>query len=144
MSKATNSRTNRPSAITLSIKGTTFTVTPAMQEVFNAADETPTDWAITLAEEGLTTRALARPFVVIWAGKKYGAQVREGQRGIMVPQDSDAARAVDRVLSAVFSAVPKEPKKANKPELARGIQAAMKPVLAKFTKAEISAYLKTL
>lgn len=82
----------------------TFNVTPTMQAVFEAADSKPTDWALTLAAEGLTTRALARPFVVIWAGKKYGKPVTQGQRGIMVPQDSDAARAVDRVLKVVFSA----------------------------------------
>lgn len=81
-----------------------FTVTSAMQQVFNAADTQATDWALTLQQEGLTTRAEARPFVVIWAGAKYGVAVEEGQRGLKLPQDSAASKAVDRVLKAVFSA----------------------------------------
>lgn len=90
--------------ITVSFGTDIFVVTPAMQDVFNAADSKTVDWALTLAQEGLTTRALARPFVVIWAGAKYGKPVTQGQRGLMVPQDSDAARAVDRVLKVVFAA----------------------------------------
>ena len=44
-----------------------ITVTDTMAQVFDAANTQPTDWAVTLAAEGLTTRALARPFVVLWA-----------------------------------------------------------------------------
>jgi hypothetical protein len=123
-----------------------ITVTPAMQSVFEAADSTPIDWALTLAQEGLTTRALARPFVVIWAGNKYGVPVVEGQRGLTVAKNSAAEQAVKRVLAAVFSAedTPKAPKSSPSVEIARGIKTAMKPVLAQFTKAEIQAYLRTL
>ena len=123
-----------------------ITVSTTMQQVFNEADDKPTDWALTLAQEGLTTRALARPFVVIWAGEKYGVEVTEGQRGLKVPQDSAAAKAVDRVLKAVFAAddTTSEPKSSGAPEIARGLKSAMKPVLAQFTKAQIQAYLRTL
>lgn len=91
-------------AIVATFDGDTYTVTPAMQGVFNAADGAAIDWVTTLAAEGLDSRKTARPFVVLWAGKKYDAEVSKGQRGLMVPQDSNAARAVDRVLKAVFSA----------------------------------------
>ena len=126
-----------------------LTVTKAMQDVFNAADEKPVDWALTLAQNGLADRQTARPFVVIWAGEKYGERVTNGKRGIMVPHQSNASRAVDRVLKAVFSADdrPKAKAKAKSSgsvEIARGIKTALKPVLAQFSKAEIQAYLKTL
>lgn len=132
--------------ITATFGTDTFNVTPAMQDVFEQADSRPTDWALTLAAEGLTTRALARPFVVIWAGKKYGVEVTMGQRGLTVPHGSAAIQAVTRVLGNVFSAddTPKAAKSSASIEVARGLKSAMKPVLAQFTKAQIQAYLKTL
>lgn len=91
-------------AIVSTFGDVTFTVTPTMVAIFDAADGAAIDWVTTLAAEGLDTRKAARPYVVIWAGAKYGSPVTEGQRGLMVPQDSAAAKAVDRVLKAVFSA----------------------------------------
>ena len=123
-----------------------ITVTDTMAKVFDAADTQPTDWAVTLAAEGLTTRAMARPFVVLWAGNKYNVPVVEGQRGLTVAKDSAAEQAVKRVLAAVFSAddTPKAPKSSGNTEIARGLKTAMKPVLERFSKAEILAYLRTL
>lgn len=123
-----------------------FTITPAMQAVFEEANDKPTDWALRLAAEGLTTRELARPFVFIWAGQKYNEPVTQGQRGLTLPQDGAARKAANRVLANVFSAddTPKTPKSSGSVEIARGLKTAMKPILAQFTKAEIQAYLKTL
>lgn len=51
---------------------------------------------------GLTTRAEARPYVLAWAAKKYGAKLEEGQRGMKLPRDSAAEKAMQRVLNTLF------------------------------------------
>jgi len=116
----------------------TFTVTEAMQEVFNEANEQPTDWALRLAAEGLTTRDLARPFVVIWAGARYNETVTDGQRGLTLPQGSAAIQAVTRVLRNVFSAddTPKAPKSSGSADPV----AALVRAYAKLTPAQKRAF----
>lgn len=73
----------------------------AVYAVFNAADETSTDYAEKLAALGVDQPA-ARAMSLEWASEKYRAPLRMGQRGMTLPRDSAAAKAAQRVMSIIY------------------------------------------
>lgn len=70
--------------------------------IFELADAASTSFAVQLAGLGLDSRALAKPFAMRWAAKKYHAKIESGQRGDKLPRDSAADKAMHRVLNVCF------------------------------------------
>ena len=85
----------------------------AVFAVFNLADKESASFAEQLLELGIASRADARPLAMEWASKKYGVAIKDGQRGLtFVKRDTDAERAMNRVLQVCFPSAdkPKTPK----------------------------------
>lgn len=74
--------------------------------ILDAADEAQIRFADQLRGLGIADRNAARPFAVIWAAKKHGANVYDGQRGLALDRSEKsgeaAHKAVTRVLAAVY------------------------------------------
>jgi hypothetical protein len=80
----------------------------AVFAVFNDADNESASFAVRLMELGIASRAEAKPFAMEWASKKYGVAIKEGQRGMtFVKRDTDAERAMNRVLQVCFPSADK-------------------------------------
>ena len=85
----------------------------AVFAVFNDADKSSASFTDRLLTLGIASRADARPLAMDWASKKYGVAIKEGQRGMtFVKRDTDAERAMNRVLQVCFPSAdkPKTPK----------------------------------
>jgi hypothetical protein len=75
----------------------------AVYAVFNQADKSSVSFAEQLLEQGIGSRADARPLAMEWASKKYSVALKEGQRGMtFVKPDTDAERAMNRVLQVCY------------------------------------------
>ena len=74
----------------------------AIYSVFNNADKSSASFTEQLLALGIGDRATARPHAMRWAAGKYGAKITQGQRGEMLPRDSAAERAMNRVLEVCF------------------------------------------
>ena len=80
----------------------------AVFAVFNDADKSSASFAERLLALGIGSRADARPLAMEWASKKYGVAIKEGQRGMtFVKRDTDAERAMNRVLQVCFPSADK-------------------------------------
>ena len=80
----------------------------AVFAVFNQADNTSVSFAEQLLALGIGSRADARPLAMEWASKKYSVALKEGQRGTtFVKVDTDAERAMNRVLQVCFPSADK-------------------------------------
>ena len=73
--------------------------------VFNDADNSSASFTERLLALGIGDRATAKPLAIEWAAKKYNAPIEEGQRGAKLPRNSDAERAMYRVLGVCFPGV---------------------------------------
>ena len=75
----------------------------AVYAVFNEADKSSASFTERLLAEGIGSRADARPLAMERASKKYSVAIKEGQRGMtFVKRDTDAERAMNRVLQVCF------------------------------------------
>jgi nucleoid-associated protein YgaU len=75
----------------------------AVYAVFNQADKSSVSFAEQLLALGIGSRTDARPLAMEWASKKYNVALKEGQRGTtFVKVDTDAERAMNRVLQVCF------------------------------------------
>ena len=75
----------------------------AVYAVFNLADKSSVSFAEQLLEQGIASRAEAKPFAIKWASEKYEAKLKDGQRGLtFVKRNTDAERAMNRVLQVCF------------------------------------------
>ena len=92
----------------------------AVYAVFNLADKSSVSFAEQLLEQGIASRAEAKPLAITWASEKYEAKLKDGQRGLtFVKRNTDAERAMNRVLQVCYPSAdapkPKTPKRsANK------------------------------
>lgn len=77
----------------------------AVFAVFSDADNSSASFADRLMALGIADRETAKPLAMEWAAKKYKAVIEEGQRGAKLPRNSDAERAMYRVLDACFPRV---------------------------------------
>ena len=86
----------------------------AVFAVFNDADNESASFAVRLMELGIASRAEAKPFAMEWAADKYKVVIKQGQRGAMLPRDSAAEKAMNRVLQVCYPKAdapkPKTPK----------------------------------
>ena len=73
--------------------------------IFDEADKSSASFAERLMALGIGDRATAKPLAMVWASKKYKAEIVEGQRGDKLPRDSAAEKAMHRVLAACFPSV---------------------------------------
>jgi hypothetical protein len=124
-------------------------VTTAMAAVFEDVDNSSTSFCERLLALGIGDRATARPFVMLWAAKKYNARIVMGQRGeTWAVRDCDASRATSRVLAACFPSVdlPKRKRKGNsksKPvKFTRAMTSAANLFLAEFEGKDKAAQIK--
>jgi hypothetical protein len=75
----------------------------AVFAVFNVADKSSASFAEQLLALGIGSRSDARPLAMEWASKKYKVAIKEGQRGMtFVKRDTDAEKAMNRVLQVCF------------------------------------------
>ena len=75
----------------------------AVYAVFNLADKSSASFAEKLLALGIGSRTDARPLAMEWASEKYEAKLKNGQRGVtFVKRDTDAERAMNRVLQVCF------------------------------------------
>ncbi|NBS71828.1 hypothetical protein EBT31_23365 [bacterium] len=81
----------------------------AVFAVFDFADNSSASCAERLLALGIASRAEAKPLAMEWASKheKYKAKITKGQRGLMLPRNSAAERAMYRVLDVCFPAADK-------------------------------------
>ena len=77
----------------------------AIYAVFTDADNQSASFATRLMEYGIASRAMAKPFAMEWAAKKYGVSITQGLQGAKLPRDSAAEKAMNRVLSLCYPAV---------------------------------------
>lgn len=75
----------------------------AIFAVFNDADKSSASFADRLLSLGLADRAMAKPFAMEWASKKYDAPIEAGK----LPRNSAAERAMFRVLQVCYPAADK-------------------------------------
>ena len=73
--------------------------------IFDEADKSSASFAERLMALGIGDRATAKPLAMVWASKKYKAEIVEGQRGDKLPRDSAAEKAMHRVLAACFPSI---------------------------------------
>ena len=85
---------------------TKFNYTP-IQQVFDDADNNAVSYMDRLLTLGIASRTEAKPHAMEWASIKYGAKIIDGRQGKMLPRDSDAVRAMNRVLATCFPSVDK-------------------------------------
>lgn len=114
---------------------TNITLTAAISNIFDSADNSSASFVSKLLEQGIGDRATAKPYAMLWASKKYGAKIIKGQRGDKLPRNSDAERAFYRVLNVCFPervATKAKSNKAKPVKFTRAQQSAAKLFLAEF------------
>lgn len=76
----------------------------AIYAVFDDADTSSASFAEDLLALGIASKAEAKPLAMQWASqhKKYKAKITKGQRGLMLPRNSAAERAMYRVLDVCY------------------------------------------
>ena len=104
----------------------------AVFAVFSDADNSSASFADRLLSLGVGDRSTARPLAMEWAAKKYGAALKESNKGGMtfVDRNTDAERAMYRVLEVCFPRADIKPVKAK----GRAQQDAVEKLLAAFAK----------
>ena len=83
-----------------------FNFTP-IQQVFDDADNNAVSYMDRLLSLGIASRAEAKPHAMAWASIRYDAPIESGRKGDKLPRDSDAVRAMNRVLATCFPSVDK-------------------------------------
>ena len=78
-----------------------------IQQVFDDADKGSLGFAERLLSLGIASRAEAKPHAMAWASIAYNAPIESGRQGDKLPRDSDAVRAMNRVLATCFPSVDK-------------------------------------
>ena len=107
--------------------------TQAIYAVFNKADDVSPTLAAVLMQHGIASRNEAYPFAVQWAAEKHGVKATQGQRGLTLPQNSAAIKAVTRVLNTIYPKVdaPKpKAKSANKVDPIKSLVTRFKALTA--------------
>ena len=112
-----------------------ITLTAAISNIFDAADNSSASFCAKLLQQGIGDRATAKPYAMLWAAQKYGAKIIKGQRGDKLPRNSDAERAFYRVLNVCFPervATKAKRNKAHAVKYTRAQQSAAKLFLEEF------------
>jgi len=81
--------------------------------VFNKVDNTSVDFAGELLTLGVD-RVVGRALAMEWAAQKYKTRITMGQRGLMLPRDSAAEKAMNRVIRFIWPIESATPKKSTR------------------------------
>jgi hypothetical protein len=73
--------------------------------VFAKADNSQADFATQLFNLGIFSRKDAQPYAARYVADKYKVKVIEGQRGLTLQKDTDAYKAMMRILGNCFETV---------------------------------------
>lgn len=119
----------------------------AVAAVFNDADNSAANFLARLMEQGISTRAEAEPFALLWASDKYECPLNaENQRGVGFDTKHRkyevAKKAKNRVLNRIFNDEVSEPATPKKPKF--DAEKVAKQIKAKYTKAQLAAILALL
>jgi hypothetical protein len=79
--------------------------TTKVYAVFAKADNSQADFATQLFNLGIFSRKEAQPHAARYVADKYKVKVIEGQRGLTVQKDTDAYKAMMRILGNCFETV---------------------------------------
>ena len=120
-----------------------FNFTP-VQQVFADADDSSVSFAERLLTLGIATKTEAKPHAMAYASIRYTAKITEGRQGNVLPRNSDAERAMYRVLALCFPSADK-PVSSQKP-VAKKTDAVAQLVTkyGKLTKAEQRRFLASI
>lgn len=120
--------------------------------VFEDADNSSAKFQERLMAAGIADKKSAKPYAMQWASVKYSAKITAGTGARpMLPRNSDAERAMYRVLAAIYgSSNPFENGKGDKDQesisLPRGVVSKCRDVIigAGLTKRQFNALVKQL
>ena len=84
--------------------------------IFNRVDDTSVDFAEKLLTLGVD-RVVGRALAMEWAAAKYKTPISMGQRGLMLPQDSAARKAMLRVIGFIWPSESATPKKSTRNQI---------------------------
>ena len=97
--------------------------------IFNKVSDTGTTFAVELAALGVD-EVVGRALAMEWASAKYHAPIKVGQRGLMLPQGSNARSAMNRVIAFIWPSESAAPKKKAKRSNADPVEALIKKINA--------------
>ena len=95
--------------------------------VFNKVEGASCDFAEQLLTLGVD-RVVGRALAMEWASAKYHAPIKVGQRGLMLPRDSAAEKAMNRVIRFIWPLESATPKKKAKRSKVDPIEALIKKI----------------
>ena len=78
-----------------------------VQQVFEDAENDCLSYMDRLLTLGIASRTEAKPHAMLWASIRYEVKIIEGREGKMLPRDTPAVRAMNRVLALCFPSVDK-------------------------------------
>lgn len=81
--------------------------------IFNKVEGASCDFAEKLLELGVD-RFVGRALAQQWASAKYKTPLKMGQRGLMLPQGSNARSAMNRIIAFIWPSESATPKKATR------------------------------
>jgi hypothetical protein len=84
--------------------------------IFNKVEGASCDFAEQLLVLGVD-RVVGRALAMEWASAKYHTPITMGQRGLMLPQDSNARKAMHRVIEFIWPSESATPKKATRNQI---------------------------
>jgi len=97
--------------------------------IFNAVNDTACDFAEKLLGMGVD-EAVGRALAMEWASAKYHTPITMGQRGLMLPQGSNARSAMNRVIGFIWPSESATPKKKAKRSAVDPVEALIKKINA--------------
>jgi len=121
-----------------------FNFTP-IQQIFADADDSAVSFADRLLEKGIATKSEAKPHAMEYASIRYGAKITAGRQGNLLPRNSDAERAMYRVLALCFPSADK-PVSSQRAVTKKKVDAVAQLVTkySKLTKAEQRRFLSSI
>ena len=95
--------------------------------IFNKVEGASCDFAEQLLVLGVD-RVVGRALCMEWASTKHKTPISNGQRGLMLPQDSTARKAMNRVIAFIWPSESATPKKASKRDEVDPVEALIKKI----------------
>jgi len=120
-----------------------FNFTP-IQQIFADADDSAVSFADRLLEKGIATKSEAKPHAMEYASIRYGAKITAGRQGNLLPRNSDAERAMYRVLALCFPSADKPVSSQRAVAKKVDVVAQLVTKYSKLTKAEQRRFLSSI
>jgi hypothetical protein len=122
-----------------------FNFTP-VQQVFADADDSSVSFAERLLTLGIATKSEAKPHAMSYASIRYTAKITKGRQGNVLPRNSDAERAMYRVLALCFPSADKPVSSGKQKRVVKktDVVAQLVTKYGKLTKAEQRRFLSSI